>query len=136
MSYAELTELPVRPDDVVAKVISPKCGAIATFFGTTRSTDGDNSVTYLNYEAYNSMALTVMKTIAKECRIQWPKVEYVAIIHRLGKVPVGEISIGIAVSSPHRADALQAVQFLIEAIKSRVPIWKKVKWDIACTFEI
>ncbi|KAG5443811.1 Molybdopterin synthase catalytic subunit [Clonorchis sinensis] len=94
--------------------------------GTTRSTNVDNPVTYLNYEAYNSMALTVMKTIAKECRIQWPKVEYFAIIHRLGKVPVGEVSIGIAVSSPHRADALQAVQFIIEATKSRVPIWKKL----------
>ncbi|OON20103.1 hypothetical protein X801_04022 [Opisthorchis viverrini] len=63
------------------------CGKSLNLKGTTRSTDGENPVTYLEYEAYNSMALTVMKTIAKECRIQWPKLEYVAIIHRLGPSP-------------------------------------------------
>lgn len=82
-------------------------------------------VVSLEYEAYESMALKEMQKICTELRVRWPNLKHIALHHRLGVVPVREASVVIAVSSPHRAAALDSVSFAIDQLKSQVPIWKK-----------
>jgi len=106
-------------------VTSNDCGAISMFIGTTRDNDGGCRVVHLEYEAYNKMAEDQMMAIVGEMRKKWHELKKIAIIHRLGIVPVSEASVIIAVSSPHRAQALTAVSFAIDELKSKVPIWKK-----------
>lgn len=101
------------------------CGAVSMFLGTTRDNFEGKSVKLLEYEAYESMGLKVLEGICKEIRSQWQSVENIVIYHRLGPVPVKEISIIIAISSPHRQDAIKAVEFCINSVKSSVPVWKK-----------
>lgn len=85
-------------------------------------------VVSLEYEAYDGMARKVMKQLCTDIRTKWPDVKHIAIHHRLGLVPVKEASVVIAVSSPHRATSLEAVNFGINELKKRVPIWKKEKY--------
>ncbi|XP_058196336.1 molybdopterin synthase catalytic subunit [Rhododendron vialii] len=105
-------------------VQAPQCGAIATFSGTTRDTFQGKTVLELRYEAYVPMAIRCIKSICSSARSAW-NLDSIAVAHRLGPVPVGESSVFIAVSSVHRADALDACKFLIDEIKASVPIWKK-----------
>lgn len=105
-------------------VSAPQAGAIATFSGTTRDTFEGKSVLELRYEAYVPMAIRCIKSICSSARASW-NLHSVAVAHRIGTVPVGETSVFVAVSSVHRADALEACRFLIDEIKARVPIWKK-----------
>lgn len=79
----------------------------------------------MEYEAYEPMALKQIQTICADIRIRWPETEHIAIHHRLGLVPVKEASVVIAISAPHRQTSLQAVEFAINELKGRVPIWKK-----------
>ena len=99
-------------------------GATALFVGTTRDNFAGKAVTRLEYEAYEPMALKEMAAIADAARTKWTLAR-IAIVHRLGVVPVREASVVIAVSSAHRREALEALQFLIDTLKARVPIWKK-----------
>ncbi|KAK4780452.1 hypothetical protein SAY87_016558 [Trapa incisa] len=103
---------------------SPQAGAVATFSGTTRDTFEGKTVLELRYEAYVPMAIKQMKTICESARSSWDLIS-IAVAHRLGPVPVGEISVFVAVSSVHRADSLEACRFLIDELKASVPIWKK-----------
>jgi molybdopterin synthase catalytic subunit len=105
-------------------VRSPAAGAIATFVGTTRNTFEDKQVLELRYEAYVPMALRQLKAICSAARNRW-KLMRLAVVHRLGVVPVGEESVFVAVSSVHRRDALEACEYIIDEIKASVPIWKK-----------
>ncbi|EPS62423.1 hypothetical protein M569_12367, partial [Genlisea aurea] len=105
-------------------VQSPHCGAIATFSGTTRDEFDGKSVLELRYEAYVPMAVRRIKSICSSARSSW-NLHSIAVAHRLGRVPVGEVSVFIAVSSVHRIDALDASKFLIDELKASVPIWKK-----------
>lgn len=105
-------------------VHSPQCGAIATFAGTTRDTFDDKTVLELRYEAYIPMSIRCIKSICSSARSTW-NIYSIAAAHRLGAVPVGEISVFVAISAVHRADALDACKFLIDEIKASVPIWKK-----------
>ncbi|KAK7266054.1 hypothetical protein RIF29_18693 [Crotalaria pallida] len=105
-------------------VSAPQAGAIATFSGTTRDTFEGKTVTELRYEAYVPMAIRRIKFVCSSARASW-NLHSIAVAHRLGTVPVGETSVFIAVSSAHRADALEACRFLIDEIKATVPIWKK-----------
>ncbi|XP_021906646.1 molybdopterin synthase catalytic subunit [Carica papaya] len=105
-------------------VSAPQAGAIATFSGTTRDTFEGKTVLELRYEAYVPMATRCIKSICSAARLSW-KLHSIAVAHRLGPVPVGETSVFIAVSSVHRADALDACKFLIDELKASVPIWKK-----------
>eukprot|EP00252_Welwitschia_mirabilis_P018081 TRINITY_DN40271_c0_g1_i1.p1 TRINITY_DN40271_c0_g1~~TRINITY_DN40271_c0_g1_i1.p1 ORF type:complete len:220 (-),score=51.58 TRINITY_DN40271_c0_g1_i1:130-789(-) len=105
-------------------VRSPSAGAIATFIGTTRDTFEDKRVLELRYEAYVPMALRQMNFICSEARRQYNLLK-LAVVHRLGVVPVGEESVFVAASSVHRKDALGACEFIIDEIKASVPIWKK-----------
>lgn len=105
-------------------VSASQAGAIATFSGTTRDTFEGKTVVELRYEAYVPMAIRQMKSICSSARSSWD-IHSIAVVHRLGTVPVGEMSVFIAVSAVHRADALDACKFLIDELKASVPIWKK-----------
>ena len=119
-----LTEGPVNLTSVVVAVVDERAGAIATFLGTVRAQSRGRDVIALEYEAYAEMAEEVMAEISEELRARYDLCK-VAITHRLGRVEVGETSVAIAVSAPHRQDALAACADAIEALKARVPLWKK-----------
>jgi molybdopterin converting factor subunit 1 len=123
-----LTHGPVNLTSVVVEVIDEQAGAIATFLGTVRAQSRGRDVIALEYEAYEEMAEAVMAEIAAELRSRYDLCK-VAITHRLGRVEVGETSVAIAVSAPHRQDALAACADAIEALKVRVPLWKKEVYE-------
>jgi molybdopterin synthase catalytic subunit len=87
---------------------------------------GDKNVVKLEYEAYDTMAIKEMKKICDQIREKWKSVKHIAIYHRIGEVPTKKSSIIIAISSPHRKDSLEAVNYCIDRVKMTVPIWKKV----------
>ena len=119
-----LTHGPVNPTSVMAEVVDEEAGALATFLGTVRAHSRGREVIALEYEAYEEMAEDVMAGIADEVQERYDLCK-VAMEHRLGRVEVGETSVAIAVSAPHRQDALAACADAIEALKSQVPLWKK-----------
>ena len=123
-----ITSDPLEPNSVTEIVRNNSNGAVITFLGTTRdSTDGKN-VNYLEYEAYQPMAHNMIQQIFDEVKERW-EIEDLAISHRLGKVEIGEISMVVAISSPHRKQAFEAGQYSIDRIKEIVPIWKKEFFD-------
>jgi molybdopterin synthase catalytic subunit len=113
---------------VEASVRDASCGAVLVFVGTTRDTFDDRPVLRLEYEAYVALAQAELMAIASEIGARWPGAR-AALVHRLGVVPVTEASVVIAVATPHRADAYDASRYAIEALKARVPIWKKEVYD-------
>ena len=115
---------PLSLDRVVAEVRDEQAGAIATFTGTTRIQSRGRTVTHLDYEAYEGMAERVMAEIAAGLQSRY-ELSAVAIHHRVGRVGIGETSVVIAVSAPHRQDALAACKDAIDELKERVPLWKK-----------
>ena len=119
-----LTHGPVNLTSVVVEVVDEQAGAIATFLGTVRARSRERDVIALEYEAYEEMAEDVMAGIADELLARYDLCK-VAMSHRLGRVEVGETSVAIAVSAPHRQDALAACADAIEALKAQVPLWKK-----------
>ncbi|MBM4168625.1 MAG: molybdenum cofactor biosynthesis protein MoaE [Ignavibacteria bacterium] len=120
----ELVRTEIDILSAVSKVGDPSAGAIDVFIGTTRNTHKGRGVELLEYESYESMALKVMEKIVDEARRTW-NLKGVAVVHRLGKVRVGEASVVIAVSAMHRAEAFEGCRFLIDQLKKEVPIWKK-----------
>jgi molybdopterin synthase catalytic subunit/molybdopterin converting factor small subunit len=123
-----LTEGPVNLTSVVVAVVDERAGAIATFLGTVRAQSRGRDVIALEYEAYAEMAEEVMAQIAAEVEERYELCK-VAITHRLGRVEVGETSVAIAVSAPHRHDALAACRDVIDTLKERVPLWKKELYE-------
>jgi molybdopterin converting factor subunit 1 len=123
-----LTEGPVNLTAVVVAVVDEQAGAIATFLGTVRARSRGRDVIALEYEAYEEMAEEVMAEIADDVQRRYDLCK-VAITHRLGRVEVGETSVAIAVSAPHRQDALAACADVIEALKAQVPLWKKELYE-------
>jgi MoaE-MoaD fusion protein len=119
-----LTHGPVNLTSVIVEVVDERAGAIATFLGTVRAQSRGRDVIALEYEAYEEMAEDVMAGIAEELLDRYELCK-VAMSHRLGRVEIGETSVAIAVSAPHRQDALAACADAIEALKARVPLWKK-----------
>jgi molybdopterin synthase catalytic subunit len=123
-----LTQGPVNLTAVVVEVVDERAGAIASFVGTVRAHSRGHDVIALEYEAYEEMAEDVMAEIAAEAEARYELCR-VAITHRLGRVEPGETSVAIAVSAPHRQDALAACADVIEALKARVPLWKKELYE-------
>ncbi len=109
---------------VLDAVRSPHAGGAVLFVGSVRDLTGADVTAALDYAAYAGMADKVFAEIEAETRTRFP-VEGVAIVHRLGRLAVGEISVAVAASCPHRADAFAAARFAIDAVKERVPVWKK-----------
>ena len=123
-----LSDEPVSLDRVVEEVRSDDAGAIATFTGTTRVQSRGRTVTHLDYEAYEGMAEKVMEEIADALCARY-ELTAIAIHHRIGRVTIGETSVLIAVSAPHRQDALAACKDAIDELKERVPLWKKEVYE-------
>jgi MoaE-MoaD fusion protein len=123
-----LFDTPLSLDAAVEEVRTESAGAIATFVGTTRKRSRDRDVLYLEYEAYEGMAEQVMEQLAEELKRRHDLCE-VAIHHRIGRVDIGETSVVIAVSAPHRAAALAACHEAIDELKVSVPLWKKEVYE-------
>jgi molybdopterin synthase catalytic subunit/molybdopterin converting factor small subunit len=123
-----LSAEPLSLDAVVDEVRSDEAGAIATFTGTTRLQSRGRSVLHLDYEAYEEMAEQVMAQIAADLKSRYDLSE-IAIHHRTGRVDIGEASVVIAVSAPHRQDALAACKDAIDTLKKQVPLWKKEHYE-------
>jgi molybdopterin synthase catalytic subunit len=122
-----LTREPIDAASLVAAVGDPRAGAVVLFCGTVREHSRDRQVRFLEYEAYEALAGREMRRIAEEAARRWPVLR-LAAVHRLGHLDIGETSIAIAVSTPHRADAFAAARFIIDTLKLTVPIWKKEVW--------
>lgn len=123
-----LSDEPLSLEDAVAEVASEHAGAIATFVGTTRAFSRGRPVRYLEYEAFEGMAEQEMERIADELRGRY-ELHDLAIHHRVGRVDIGERSVVIAVSAPHRGDALAACRDAIDTLKETVPLWKKEVYE-------
>ncbi|TCS84536.1 molybdenum cofactor biosynthesis protein [Tepidibacillus fermentans] len=124
----EVTTEPLSADRLIAKVSNPYAGAILTFVGTVREFTHGKRTVYLEYEAYPEMAIKKMEEIANEIKEKWPDTK-VAMSHRVGKLAIEEISVIIAVASPHREAGFEAGRYAIERLKQIVPVWKKEIWE-------
>jgi molybdopterin synthase catalytic subunit len=123
----ELTREPIDTAALLAQAASPEAGAVVLFLGTTREMTAGRRTVSLDYEAYDEMAEQKLTELEAEARRRWPLVEC-SIVHRLGRVPLADASVAIVVSTPHRADAFAAGQWLIDTLKRDVPIWKQEHW--------
>jgi molybdopterin synthase catalytic subunit len=120
-----LTRLVREPIDVASLAGGTAAdGAVCLFVGVVRNENRGRAVLRLEYEAYEEMALPLMEEIAAEAGRRFPVTD-VRLVHRLGRLEIGEASVAVAVSSPHRAEAFAACRFAIDALKAQVPIWKK-----------
>lgn len=124
LSVGELYDWAVRPD----------CGAVVVFSGTIRdhSVEGSrvrSGVEFLDYEAYAPEAVARMRVISEQARSTWPNLGRIAMVHRIGRMELGESSVLVVVSAPHRPEAFEAARYAIDALKSSVPIWKHETWS-------
>jgi molybdopterin synthase catalytic subunit len=119
-----LTRTAIDPHTLTEAVRSPHCGAVVLFLGTVRDLTGEQVTAFLDYDAYGPMAEKKLAEIEEDVRRRWP-VGDVALVHRLGRLAVGDVSVAVAVSSPHRHEAFEACRHAIDALKELVPIWKK-----------
>jgi molybdopterin synthase catalytic subunit len=124
----QIVSQPIDVAAVTSAVADPGSGATVTFIGTTRDRNDGRRVLRLEYEAYTEMALAEMRKIGEAAQRQWP-IERVAMVHRIGVVPLGEASVVIAVSAGHRHTAFEACHFAIDRLKEVVPIWKKEHFE-------
>src|SRR5258705_6043788 len=120
----QLVREPIDMVALVSHVRAPEDGAIVTFDGFVRNQSHNRPTLYLDYEAYESMALAKMREIGAQLHEKY-RIHCVAMVHRLGRLEIGETSVFIAVSAPHRAAALDACRLAIDTLKRTVPIWKK-----------
>jgi molybdopterin synthase catalytic subunit len=122
-----LTRAPIDYQALTEQVRRADCGAVVTFLGTVRDLTGGRITVALDYEAYPEMAMKKMAEIEEQTRQRWPTGEIV-MEHRLGHLEVSEVSVAVAVSAPHRAQAFEACRYAIDRLKELVPIWKKENW--------
>jgi len=134
--WLEILATPLPVDRAIASVNHPQTGGIAVFLGVTRAEDHPSSaratLRALDYEAYDELALKQLGDLAGQVRQRWPILR-LAILHRTGRVAIEEPSVVIAVSTPHRKEAFQACEWLIDTLKSEVAIWKKEVWSDGAT---
>ena len=123
-----ITEQPLNPDEFTRRVCRDSNGAVVTFLGTTRDSFEGKRVIHLEYEAYEEMAYRKLEEIRQELRVEFG-VEDIAIGHRIGAVDIGQISLVVAVASPHRKEAFYACHEAVNRLKHSVPIWKKEVYE-------
>ncbi len=121
----QITDAALDPEALRSAVADPASGAIATFVGVARNSFAGKVVDHLEYEAYAPMAELEMERIGMEIAERWPMVTGIAIAHRTGRVEVGEASVAIAISAPHRREALAACAQAIDRLKATLPVWKQ-----------
>jgi molybdopterin synthase catalytic subunit len=120
-----VTRLTREPIDLLAlQAVAPADGALCLFVGVVRNENRGRAVVHLEYEAYEEMAESEMEAIEAEVRRRWPVTD-VRLVHRLGRMEIGDASVAVAVASPHRGEAFEACRFAIDTLKKTVPIWKK-----------
>lgn len=120
----KITQKSIDIQKVIDTASSLNAGAVNVFIGTVRSNAHGKTVLWLEYEAYESMAVAEIRRIIDEASHRWPLLGW-AVCHRIGTLKPGEVSVVIAVSTPHRADSFDACEYIIDAIKQKAPIWKK-----------
>ena len=118
-----ITRKPIDPTRVLESVMDNSAGGVVLFIGTVRRTNKGRTVIAVDYEAYKQMAERRIEDFVQEVRKKWP-VKAVTLIHRVGTLKVGEVSVAVAVSAVHRAEAFEAARFAIDRIKRSLPIWK------------
>jgi molybdopterin synthase catalytic subunit len=119
-----MTEEPIAPDDVLREVGSTEDGAVVLFLGTVRRSNAGREVSGMRYDAYRDMAEGVLTDIAREAADRTGSAR-IAVAHRIGQLKLGEVSVAIAASTPHRAEAYDVSRYIIEEIKKRLPVWKQ-----------
>ena len=120
----QITDKPIDLTALLPLVSNPECGAQVMFVGTTRQWTGEVETEYLEYEAYEQLAVQQMQALEAESRKRWPLRE-VVLVHRLGRVNVTEPSVAVLVASPHRSEAFEGAKLLIDELKNHVPIWNR-----------
>jgi molybdopterin synthase catalytic subunit len=123
-----ITRDPLDPAPLVEAVRRDESGAVALFYGVVRNENLGRSVRYLEYDAYDAMALKKMHQVADEVAAKFA-IDGIGVLHRIGRLEIGETSLLVAVSSPHRREAFEACHFAVDRIKQTVPVWKKEVWD-------
>ena len=123
----KITKDSIVAQDVIDPIQSDNAGAVITFLGTVRNNTHGRATSYLDYEAYAPMAEKKMAEVAGEVREKWG-IERVAMIHRIGKLEIGEVSVAVGVASPHRKDGFEACKYAMDRLKQIVPIWKREVW--------
>jgi molybdopterin synthase catalytic subunit len=123
----QLTHDPIDHSSLTELVRRPHCGGVVTFLGTVRDLTDGKTTTALDYEAYPGMAERKLSEIEDDVRKRWP-IGDIAMVHRLGRLEVSEVSVAVAVSCPHRAQAFEACRYAIDRLKELVPIWKRENW--------
>ncbi|HSJ99070.1 MAG TPA: molybdopterin converting factor subunit 1 [Myxococcota bacterium] len=119
-----ISDRPLEPDAVAARVVGPDAGGVVSFVGAVRDHSRGHAIEHLEYEAYAEMAVQEMDRICDEAARRWPGVR-VAIAHRVGHLRIGDLAVVVVAASAHRAEAFDACRFAIDALKQTVPIWKK-----------
>lgn len=128
--FVDLVDERIDGEALQAWVTVPNCGAIVMFHGTARDHSvGRPGVSKLEYEAYTDPAKDRLTDVAKAVLARWTEVERIALVHRVGEVPITESAVVVAVSSPHRTEAFEGARFAIDTLKSTVPIWKRETWS-------
>jgi molybdopterin synthase catalytic subunit len=127
-SLFEVVENDISVDEVITRLADPANGAVATFVGVVRNQTDGREVLYLEYEAYPDMAVGTLRQVAGEVQERWPDIREVAIVHRVGRLSVGETAVVIALSAAHRRQTFDALHYAIDRLKEIVPIWKKEVW--------
>ncbi len=125
--FFHITKEPLDPAPLVVLVQSPDMGAVVTFAGVVRNNFGGRATAHLEYEAFESMAVSVLEQLAAEARTQWGT-GAIAIHHRIGRLEIGETAVLIVVAAPHRHEAFEAAEQIMDRIKQVAPIWKKEVW--------
>ena len=123
----KITSEDIAEAQVREVVESPESGAVVLFLGTVRDNTDGQQVKHLEYEAYTPMAEKKMAEIGQEILEKW-KIKRVAIIHRVGKLEIGEVSVAVGIASPHRKDGFEACKYAMDRLKQIVPIWKREVW--------
>ena len=130
VDWIAVSSEPLPVDAVIEWVVRPACGALTVFCGTVRDhSEGRPGVASLEYEAYLEQVEPRLTEIAKSARGRWPMTGHLALLHRVGRLTVGEVSVVVAASTPHRAEAFEVARYCIDAAKTTVPIWKRESWE-------
>ena len=129
----KITFVPLSLEELYKKADSPKNGAIVVMSGTVRNQTDGKPVIYLEYQAYEPMALNIFKQIATNIKEKWTNTNKVIIHHRIGKLLIGDISVLVAVGCPHRGEAFEACRYAIDTLKHNAPIWKKEHFEDGST---
>ena len=127
--WIALAEARLPVEEVLTWLTRADCGGLVVFCGTVRDhSEGRHGVVELEYEAYVEQVEPKLRQIAAEARLRWPDAGRLALLHRIGRLAVGDVSVVTAASAPHRAEAFALARFCIDTIKTSVPIWKRETW--------